>query len=86
MTPESKHTLINALNKIFDEQRHKNYGRDYIEEPSSPEYSMFKSTDETCLLFAVREDQVDPTAEIYSDHSSLESTQRIISPTMNPQN
>jgi hypothetical protein len=56
ITPESRPTLINALNKIFDEQRNRNYGRDYIEEPSSPEYEMFRSIDETCLLFAVRED------------------------------
>jgi hypothetical protein len=35
-------------------------GRDFIEEPASPEYSIFKSIDDRCLLFAVREDYSDP--------------------------
>ena len=74
LTPESKLSLVNALNKIFEEQRHQNIGRDFIEEPHSPQYNILRSTDETCLLFAVKEDQEDPDADIYSDLSSLEST------------
>ena len=56
MTPRSKRRLLQALNKIFEEQKQLNVGRDYVEEPSSPEYSILRSIDDNCLLFAVRED------------------------------
>jgi hypothetical protein len=48
--------LLKALNQIFEEQKHLNIGRDFIEEPSSPEYSTLRSIDDQFLLFAVRED------------------------------
>ena len=54
--------------------------QNYIEEPNSPEYSIVHAIDDSCLLFAVKENQTNTNE--YSDNSSLESTQKIITPLM----
>jgi len=53
ITPRSKISLFNALQQIHEER--KVSGKDFVEEPSSPEYSILHALDDSCLLFAVKE-------------------------------
>lgn len=56
LNPSSADSLINALKKIYEHQeKTRLIGTDYIEEPDSPEYSILHALDDSCLLFAVKE-------------------------------
>ena len=56
ITPRSQQILLGALTQIYEKQDlNRMAGQDYLEEPSSPEYSIVHALDESCLLFAVKE-------------------------------
>ena len=56
MTPSTTNALIEALKEIHENQETcRRIGQDYIEEPASPEYSILHALDDSCLLFAVKE-------------------------------
>lgn len=73
---------MDALNKIFEEQEVRLTGKDFLEEPGSPEYSIVHALDDSCLLFQVKEIQSYPRVNVFSETNSLESTQRILTPIM----
>ena len=83
ITPRSNFSLLQALNKIYEEQDVRLTGQDFLEEPGSPEYSLMQAIDDSCLLFAVKENQSDPRIKVHSDNSSLESTQKLLTPALN---
>ena len=81
LTPRSQQILLSALTQIYEQQDlNRMVGQDYLEEPGSPEYSIVHALDESCLLFAVKENQSDPRVQVHSEDSSLESTRKIITP------
>lgn len=43
---------------------------DFIEEPNSPEYTIVQAIDDSCVLFAVKETQSNPNANIMSENNS----------------
>lgn len=56
LTPRSQQILLSALTQIQAQQDlNRMVGQDYLEEPGSPEYSIVHALDESCLLFAVKE-------------------------------
>lgn len=56
MTPSSQKQFFNALQKIYEEQDSRRLtGQDYIEEKNSPEYTILSAIDDSCVLFAVKE-------------------------------
>ena len=57
-------------------------GQDYLEEPNSPEYSILHAIDDSCVLFAVKENQNDPRVNLHSEGNSIESSKKIITPLM----
>ena len=56
ITPRSQQILLGALTQVYEQQDlNRMAGQDYLEEPGSPEYSIVHALDESCLLFAVKE-------------------------------
>ena len=74
MSPRSQQKFFTSLNRIHEEQDTRRYGRDFIEEPNSPEYTIVSAIDDSCVLFAVKETQNLPGVNVKSDVSSFEST------------
>jgi hypothetical protein len=54
MSPSATNALINALMEIHEHQSRLG-GKDYLDEPASPEYSILHAIDDSCILFAVKE-------------------------------
>ena len=84
MSAAATQSLIKSLKRIFEgPEKSRLLGQDYLEEPNSPEYSIFHAIDDSCLLFAIKEDQTDQGVNLDSSGgSSLESTQKLITPMM----
>ena len=55
MSPKSQLKFFDSLQMIYDEQNTAGIGRDFIEEPDSPEYTIVSALDDSCVLFAVKE-------------------------------
>lgn len=57
MTPVATQNLMSALGRILEQQeKSRLIGQDYLEHPESPEYSILHALDDSCLLFAIKED------------------------------
>jgi hypothetical protein len=80
MSPRSQMKFFNSLHKIYDEQDSRRNKCDYLEEPNSPEYTIVSAIDDSCVLFAVKENQPNQNQSIKSESSSLESTHRRMTP------
>lgn len=84
LSASATQSLINSLKKILERpDKSRLLGQDYLEEPASPEYSILHAIDDSCLFFAINENQTDPRVRIDSSaENSLESTQKLITPMM----
>ncbi|CDW84940.1 UNKNOWN [Stylonychia lemnae] len=57
MSPQSQQKFFTSLEKIYKEQDYQKLRSDFIEEPYSPEYTIVRALDDSCVLFAVKENQ-----------------------------
>ena len=65
MTPRSQLKFFHSLQRIYEEQDC--FGKDYIEEPNSPEYTIVSAIDDSCVLFAVKDSQSNENTNFKSD-------------------
>lgn len=70
MSPRSQSKFFDSLNKIYQEQDYQKLRCDFEEEPHSPEYTIVSAIDDSCVLFAVKENQSNPEVDIRSECSS----------------
>eukprot|EP00347_Sterkiella_histriomuscorum_P008212 403345949 len=80
MSPRSQQKFFTSLEKIYQEQDQQNLRSGLIEEPNSPEYTIVRALDNSCVLFQVKENQPNTVLTESDGNSGYNSGLKLQSP------